>query len=196
MARICRQTSIPETRGQHHVEQDHRRPGALELLQCLDAVGGGVDEKPLGGERDRQGVAVGRLVVDDEHERWIGHQRSSRKSGAAVGSIGMRSRNVEPSPSRDSTVTSPLCACATLRTMASPSPVPPVVRLRARSTETFFEHRTKCHAAAKGGQVAQVADDSGRIVGRSGKGKTNRHRFFRQRLLHLRKTFHDIAQTQ
>ena len=47
---------------------------------------------------------------------------------------GMRNRKVEPTPSVDSATTSPPCAWATWRTMESPSPVPPVARLRARST--------------------------------------------------------------
>lgn len=41
---------------------------------------------------------------------------------------------MEPSPSRDSTDTSPPGFVATCRTMDSPRPVPPVTRLRARST--------------------------------------------------------------
>ena len=44
---------------------------------------------------------------------------------------GMRSTNVEPSPSCDDTSTSPPWLVATWRTIASPRPVPPVSRLRA-----------------------------------------------------------------
>ena len=71
-------------------------------------------------------------------ERRIGHRSSVRtpRTGRAPPLRDRRdeSVNVEPSPSRDSTVTSPPCACATWRTIASPRPVPPVSRLRARST--------------------------------------------------------------
>ena len=48
--------------------------------------------------------------------------------------MGTRRVNVEPTPSSDTTSTSPPWLVATWRTIANPSPVPPVSRLRAWST--------------------------------------------------------------
>ena len=60
--------------------------------------------------------------------------RVATGASAVATAAGMRSVNVEPKPSCDCTVTRPPWFVATWRTMASPSPVPPVSRLRARST--------------------------------------------------------------
>ena len=64
---------------EHHVEEHQRRLDGLEALERLHAVGGGLDEEALALQRDGEGVAVRLLVVDDEDQRWIGHQRRSSK---------------------------------------------------------------------------------------------------------------------
>jgi hypothetical protein len=112
--------------GEHHVEQHERRAGGVEALDGLGAVGGQLHVEALALERDGERVTVGLLVVDDQDRRRIGHQDASLTSGLVSGlasglvpglasgsshagrlAIGSRNRKVEPSPSRDSTVTSP-----------------------------------------------------------------------------------------
>ena len=61
--------------------------------------------------------------------------------------------------------------------------------------EHLFEHRPQGHAAAEAGQIAQVADDAGRIVRRAGKGEADGHGRLRQGLPNLRKPLDNRRQT-
>ena len=70
-------------------------------------------------------VAVGLLVVDDEDEgRIVGHQDASERSRAAGAAAGRNRVNVVPSPSCDSTVTSPPCALRDVAHDREPEPGP------------------------------------------------------------------------
>ena len=115
--------------GHHQVEQDDVRAVPVEQGQPLLAVGGGEDLEALLGEHVAQGVAIGRLVLDDQDR---GHSASwvsvSWASGMAAGS---RRVNVEPAPSLLQTLTVPPWPAAISWTIDRPSPVPPLSRLRA-----------------------------------------------------------------
>ncbi len=131
--RRSRHTSTPEIRGSITSRRTSDGCRRVELVDRLLAVGGHLDAEALALQRDRECVAVRLLVVDHEDERGRFCHHDASESFLDDGS-GTRNRNVEPSPSIDSTVTSPPCACATWRTIERPRPVPPVARLRARST--------------------------------------------------------------
>ena len=61
--------------------------------------------------------------------------------------------------------------------------------------ELLFEHRSQGHAAAKAGQIAQIADDARRIIGRTGKGEADGHGRLGQRAANLREALDDSGQT-
>jgi len=102
-------------------------------------------------QADLERLDEARLVLDDE-DRRVGHtappsapvrapMSTSTGTSAADGSsrsvranIGSCNVNVLPTPSVDSTATRPPWRLATCRTIERPRPVPPVPRLRARST--------------------------------------------------------------
>ena len=107
---------------EHHVEEHERGPRRVESRDRLRAVGRRLDEEPLALERDRERIAVRLLVVDHEDERRISHYETSDIERVPPFEIGTCTVNFEPSPSRDSTVTSPPCAWATWRTIARPEP--------------------------------------------------------------------------
>ena len=65
-ARMIRQTSTPDSSGQHQVEQDEVRPLGAEQRERLAAVGGGDGAVPLELERLDEGLAERGLVVHDE----------------------------------------------------------------------------------------------------------------------------------
>ena len=92
---------------EHHVEQHERGSRRVEARDRLGTVGCGLDEEALALQRDRQRVAVRLLVVDDQDERRIRHYETSETGRVPPFEIGTWSVNVEPSPSRDSTLTSP-----------------------------------------------------------------------------------------
>ena len=66
--------------------------------------------------------------------RFVNHERAGRRQGD--GARGRERVNVEPTPNRLSTVSSPPMPRASSRLIASPSPVPSVGRVRRRSTCT------------------------------------------------------------
>ena len=133
--------------GQHHVEQHEVGPHGVEQVERLGAVARHLHPEPLAGEADGEGVDEAVLVLDDEDggggRRHLRFLRGRAAQAAAWGGVawrrgpgpaGSRRVKVEPSPSREETVTSPSWFWTTWRTMARPRPVPPVSRLRARST--------------------------------------------------------------
>ena len=65
-ARMIRQTSMPGQLRQHQVEQDEVRLLGAELAERRAAVGGLDDAEAFELEGLREGLAEGRLVVDDE----------------------------------------------------------------------------------------------------------------------------------
>src|SRR4051812_6219344 len=111
---------------QHQVEQHDVGLDVVEALQRRGPIRGDLHAKPFAVEPDSEGFDEAVFILHEQHG-WGGHAASTGRSG-------MWSRNVEPSPSRDSTVTAPPWLAATCRTMDRPSPVPPVPRPRARST--------------------------------------------------------------
>ena len=64
--RISRHTSMPDTFGQHHVEQHEVGPDGVEQVERLGAVAGDLHPEPLALEADGQGVDEAVLVLDDE----------------------------------------------------------------------------------------------------------------------------------
>ncbi len=99
----------------------------VEDLEGLLTVGRQMDDEPLLLQGLPQTLPEGRLVVDDQHAHGLAHSATVPVTGNWI-------VNTDPSPGLDSTRTRPPWLLATWRTMASPSPVPPVSRLRARST--------------------------------------------------------------
>ena len=61
--------------------------------------------------------------------------------------------------------------------------------------EFSLKHRSKCHAAAESGEVAEIADDAVRVVGRTGKREANGGRRLRAKGFHLGEAFHDVGET-
>src|SRR5690606_27843555 len=117
-------------RRQHDVEEHEVGVDLVEAVERLRPVAGDLDVEPLASEADGQGVDERLLVLADEHG-----DRSTRAAGSAVHDPpGSDSVNTEPTPSVDSSETAPRWLLMTWRTMARPSPVPPVRRERARST--------------------------------------------------------------
>ena len=118
--------------GQHHVEQHQR---GLRSRRSARAPRRRRPRSRRGSPRVRaRPSSASRYDCSSSTTRMSGGsaisaalRRGSRRATAAVRDRQARGVNVEPSPSRDSTVTSPPCAWATWRTIASPSPVPPVV---------------------------------------------------------------------
>src|SRR5690606_5910659 len=108
----------------------------VEDVEGLGAVPGRLHADPLALQPDRQRLDEAVLVLDEQDRRLRGHGRRASWGvrAAGAGPAGSRSVKVEPAPSRDRTRTSPRWLDATWRTMARPRPVPPVSRLRARST--------------------------------------------------------------
>src|SRR5437660_1049449 len=108
----------------HLIEKHEVGLHGIEQGEGLGSILGHAGQEALPAQADLERVYEGLLVLDDQH----------RGLGGGHGSSGRRSVNVDPSPSRDSTRTSPPWLDATWRTMARPSPEPPVPRPRARST--------------------------------------------------------------
>ena len=90
---------------QHDVEQHERGPDRIELRHRLGTVGRGLHDEALALQRDRQGITVRRLVVDDENGRRISHHASSDLGrdagedtrGGTVGPVrAVREREDEP----------------------------------------------------------------------------------------------------
>ncbi len=135
--RSSRHTSMPLIRGQHDVEQHEVGFDRVEELEGGGTVAGHLHPEALAPEADGERLDEGLLVLHHQHGS-LGHGAVSYPASwvttTGPGPAGMTSVNVEPSPSRESTSTSPPWFEATWRTMARPSPVPPVSRLRARST--------------------------------------------------------------
>ena len=140
--RSCRHTSMPESFGQHHVEQHEVGVDGVEQVERLGAVAGHLDPEALALEADGEGVDEGLLVLDDQHGASgsvIGSRlpRGDRRRDEPVAVLAERDAEGERRAlalDATSTATSPPWLSATWRTMARPRPVPPVSRLRARST--------------------------------------------------------------
>ena len=145
--------------GQHEVEEDEVGLDLGEEPERLGAVDGHGHVEALAGQSDHQRVDERLVVLGQEHPGLGGDlevrlpasrpcsRRHSCPTGVAwplrlglpghavySGGFGRTRVKVEPSPSRESTSTRPWWLLATWRTMESPSPVPPVERLRPWST--------------------------------------------------------------
>jgi hypothetical protein len=70
-ARMIRQTSMPGQLGQHQVEQDRGPVARPELVERCAAVGGLRRPEAFGLEGIGEGLAQGRLVLDDQDRRAI-----------------------------------------------------------------------------------------------------------------------------
>ena len=72
LARISRQTSMPDTLGQHHVEQHEIGLDGVEQVERLRRRRGRPARGTLRGEADGEGVDEAVLVFDDEApmDRW------------------------------------------------------------------------------------------------------------------------------
>ena len=135
--RSCRQTSMPLSRGS--ITSSSTRSGRTmsKRSSASNPSRGDLDREALAAQADRQRLDEARLVLDDEHRRDVtAHWLDGLLGGVGIDGwrSGMRRTNVEPSPSCDDTSTSPPWLVATWRTIARPSPVPPVSRLRPLST--------------------------------------------------------------
>ncbi len=95
---------------QHDVQQDEVPPSLFAELQALQAVGGVLRLVALATQVLLECQHEIRLVFDDENAR---HQlcASCGASSWPVDTAGRTSRNVLPTPSSDSSVTVPPCAC-------------------------------------------------------------------------------------
>ena len=65
--------------GEHDVEQDEVGVHPVEEAQRLVAVAGRLDREALAGQPRGQRLAVGLLVVDDEHERPVVPARAGER---------------------------------------------------------------------------------------------------------------------
>ena len=64
---MMRVTSMPESSGQHQVEEDEVRALPPELRQGISSIHGRDDAESVAFECVDQGLTQGRLVFDDEH---------------------------------------------------------------------------------------------------------------------------------
>ena len=140
--RSCRQTSMPLMRGS--ITSSSTRSG-LTMSKRSRASKPSIATSTWNPSRRSPIVSASTKLASSSTTSTVGVVIASRSAAElSVGSgamrsvstdrTGMRSTNVEPSPSWDDTSTSPRWLVATWRTMARPSPVPPVSRLRALST--------------------------------------------------------------
>ena len=123
--------------GDHQIEQHEVRGDLVEELERLGAVDGDGDLEPLVAEADLEGLDERGLVLDQQDPGGSVRVAVLALLGlrhVVILGIGRTRVKVEPSPSRDSTSTVPWWFAATCRTIESPRPVPPVSRLRPRST--------------------------------------------------------------
>src|SRR5205823_2803925 len=123
--------------GQHHIEEHEVGPAGVEDFERLQPVARHLHPKALPLEADHQGLDERLLVLDNKNRGLFCHPASASvqpETATGPGPAGRRSWKIDPSPSRDVTDTLPPWLVATWRTMARPSPVPPVSLLRARST--------------------------------------------------------------
>ena len=65
--RSSRHTSMPETFGQHHVEQHEVGPDGVEQVERLGAVAGHLHAEALALQADGEGLDEGVLVLDHQH---------------------------------------------------------------------------------------------------------------------------------
>ena len=131
---------MPDTFGQHDVEQHEVGLDGVEQLERLGAVAGDLHPEALALEADGQRVDEGLLVLDHQDGgrrasviRLLPRCRVTAPTGPGPAGQPQRERRAL-ALARTRRGTSPPWLAATWRTMASPRPVPPVSRLRARST--------------------------------------------------------------
>src|SRR5690606_1995581 len=111
--------------------------GPLEQGERRTPVGGDLRLVAFASQQERERLGERGLVFDDED---AGHVAApSVVWGATRGPSGPRTASgrrmvkVDPLPGWDHTRTSPPWFCTMCLTIARPSPVPPVLRLRAES---------------------------------------------------------------
>ena len=134
---------MPESFGQHEVEEDEVRSDLLERARAPRAVRGRPSPRTLAREPDDQGIDEGLLVFCDEY-RCGGRLAivALRLSGRVTCRVGRRHEfrlevecrvsarrrhyelKVDPSPSRDSTSTSPLVVGGNVTDDRQPEPGP------------------------------------------------------------------------
>ena len=124
-----RTAAAPLDAGQRRVVQDDRHPVRGRPDVELQAVDPGDRERGCkGGERVLRRPAMIAPVGQQEHRQPPG---VARRSGPVTG---MANENVDPDPSSDSAQMRPPWASTMCRAIESPRPVPPAIRVRARST--------------------------------------------------------------
>ena len=143
LLRSSRHTSMPETFGQHDVEQHEVGRDGVEQVERLGAVAGDLHPEPLplagrpssASTKDSSSSTTSTVVDWPSLIRPPASCSARRRSGhrARTGRQPQRERRAL-ALLRRRPGTSPPWLLATWRTMARPSPVPPVSRLRARST--------------------------------------------------------------
>ena len=129
---------MPETFGQHHVEQHEVGVDGVEHVEGLRRRRWATwtwkpsRRRPIvsASTKDSSSSTTRMVLLGGSCSTCLRH----RDGDAALARPGCVIVNVEPWPSADVTDTVPPWLVATWRTMARPRPVPPVSRLRARST--------------------------------------------------------------
>ena len=102
--RSCRHTSMPDDLRQHHVEQHEVGVDGVEQVEGLGAVAGDLHAEALAPQADRQRLDEADSSSSTTSTVVCGHAHAStclrhRCTATGPGPAGMRSVNVEPSPS-------------------------------------------------------------------------------------------------